>query len=87
MAESYTGEAYCVKCKEKREFTGEVVERRPPDGAGHLPRVRHQAQPHPRQGLTLHPRPWRPSRTAGRAHVVPGPVSAVVPAPARGSWL
>jgi len=24
MAESYTGEAYCVKCKEKREFTGEV---------------------------------------------------------------
>ena len=25
MAESYTGEAYCVKCKEKREFTGQVV--------------------------------------------------------------
>ena len=25
MAESYTGEAYCVKCKEKRDFTGEVV--------------------------------------------------------------
>ena len=25
MAESYSGEAYCVKCKEKREFTGEVV--------------------------------------------------------------
>jgi hypothetical protein len=24
MAESYTGEAYCVKCKAKREFTGEV---------------------------------------------------------------
>lgn len=24
MAESYSGEAYCVKCKEKREFTGEV---------------------------------------------------------------
>lgn len=24
MAESYTGEAYCVKCKEKRDFTGEV---------------------------------------------------------------
>ena len=24
MAESYTGEAYCVKCKEKRGFTGEV---------------------------------------------------------------
>jgi Domain of unknown function (DUF5679) len=22
--ESYTGEAYCVKCKEKRNFTGEV---------------------------------------------------------------
>ena len=25
--ESYTGEAYCVKCKEKREFTGVVVEK------------------------------------------------------------
>ena len=25
MAEEYHGEAYCVKCKEKREFTGEVV--------------------------------------------------------------
>ena len=24
--ESYTGEAYCVKCKEKREFTGHVEE-------------------------------------------------------------
>jgi hypothetical protein len=24
MAESYTGNAYCVKCKEKRDFTGEV---------------------------------------------------------------
>jgi len=26
MAESYTGEAYCVKCKAKREFTGHVEE-------------------------------------------------------------
>jgi len=26
MAESYSGEAYCVKCKEKREFTGDVHE-------------------------------------------------------------
>ena len=25
--ESYTGEAYCVKCKEKREFTGVIVEK------------------------------------------------------------
>ena len=25
MAEQFTGTAYCVKCKEKREFTGEVV--------------------------------------------------------------
>lgn len=24
MAESYSGEAYCVKCKEKRQFDGEV---------------------------------------------------------------
>jgi hypothetical protein len=23
--ESYTGEAYCVKCREKRDFTGVVV--------------------------------------------------------------
>ncbi|MFA7267454.1 MAG: DUF5679 domain-containing protein [Candidatus Nanopelagicales bacterium] len=26
MAESYSGEAYCVKCKEKRAFSGEVHE-------------------------------------------------------------
>ncbi len=26
-SESYTGEAYCVKCKEKRAFTGHVVEK------------------------------------------------------------
>ena len=25
MAEEYSGNAYCVKCKEKRDFTGEVV--------------------------------------------------------------
>ncbi len=25
MAEEYSGEAYCVKCKAKREFTGQVV--------------------------------------------------------------
>jgi hypothetical protein len=25
MAESYSGTAYCVKCKEKREFDGEIV--------------------------------------------------------------
>jgi hypothetical protein len=24
-ADSYTGEAYCVKCKAKREFTGKIV--------------------------------------------------------------
>jgi hypothetical protein len=24
MADSYTGEAYCVKCKAKREFTGTI---------------------------------------------------------------
>ena len=26
LADSYTGAAYCVKCKEKREFTGTVEE-------------------------------------------------------------
>ncbi|MCH9718612.1 MAG: hypothetical protein K0U60_01935 [Actinomycetia bacterium] len=25
MAEEYSGTAYCVKCKEKRDFTGQVV--------------------------------------------------------------
>jgi uncharacterized protein DUF5679 len=25
MAETYKGDAYCVKCKEKRDFEGEVV--------------------------------------------------------------
>jgi hypothetical protein len=25
VSESYSGEAYCVKCKAKREFTGDVV--------------------------------------------------------------
>jgi hypothetical protein len=25
MAETYQGDAYCVKCKEKRDFEGEVV--------------------------------------------------------------
>jgi hypothetical protein len=25
VSETYTGEFYCVKCKEKREATGEVV--------------------------------------------------------------
>ncbi len=25
MAETYSGEFYCVKCKEKREATGDVV--------------------------------------------------------------
>jgi len=24
MAEQYSGEAFCVKCKEKRSFTGEI---------------------------------------------------------------
>ncbi|MDA2963461.1 MAG: DUF5679 domain-containing protein [Actinomycetota bacterium] len=25
MAESYKGTAYCVKCKEKHEFVGEII--------------------------------------------------------------
>ena len=25
MSETFTGTAYCVKCKEKRDFTGDVV--------------------------------------------------------------
>ena len=26
MADQYTGEAYCVKCKKKQPFTGDIVE-------------------------------------------------------------
>ena len=57
MAESYTGEAYCVKCKAKREFTGEVKVsasgRRMAQGI--CPVLRHQGQPDPRQGLSRPP--------------------------------
>ena len=57
MAETWSGEFYCVKCKEKREADGEVQGERQghPDGQGCLPRLRHQPQPHPRQGLSPHP--------------------------------
>ena len=39
-------EAYCVKCREKREFEG-----RP----GHLPRVRHEGHADPGQGVLAEP--------------------------------
>ena len=53
MAETYSGEFYCVKCKEKRQAEGKVVEtQRPPHGQGQVPGVRHEPQPHPRQGLS-----------------------------------
>ena len=67
MAETYSGEFYCVKCKEKREAEGNVVvDERPPHGQGQVPRLRHEPQPHPRQGLTLAAsRP--PARFAGGA--------------------
>ena len=54
MAETYAGEFYCVKCKEKREAEGDVVvsESGRQDGQGRLSGLRHQAQPHPRQGLS-----------------------------------
>ena len=62
MAETYNG--YCVKCKEKRDFEGEVArDERPPDGQGHLPGLRHQDEPDPRQGLIRRVttrRPWQP---------------------------
>ena len=53
MAESYTGDAYCVKCKEKRDFTGEVKV----SESG-----RHNAHAHPRNG-----RPPAPPPGGGRA--------------------
>jgi len=49
--ESYTGEAYCVKCKAKREFTGHVEETNGPVREGHLPNVRHQSNAHFGQSL------------------------------------
>ena len=50
--ETYKGDFYCVKCKEKREAEGRVVETNGRRMAkGFVPRVRHQPQPHPRQGL------------------------------------
>ena len=52
--ETYKGEFYCVKCKEKREAEGKVVVsdngRRMAKGV--VPRLRHEPQPHPGQGLT-----------------------------------
>ena len=80
MAETWSGEFYCVKCKEKREAEGEVQGQRQghPDGQGRLPRVRHQPQPHPRQGLST-PRlvtRRRPPTSVGGA-VVACPVAAV----------
>src|SRR4051794_10472499 len=66
MAETYEG--YCVKCKEKRQFEGEV---RVSDSGrrmaqGLCPRLWHQDEPHPRQGLGLVRRPTaRRSTSAG----------------------
>ena len=53
MAETWSGEFYCVKCKEKREAEGEIQRQRQghQDGQGRLPGLRHQPEPHPRQGL------------------------------------
>ncbi len=53
-AESYTGEAYCVKCKAKREFTGHVEETNGRRFAkGICPDVRHQGNSHPGQGVNF----------------------------------
>ena len=67
--ETYKGEFYCVKCKEKREAEGKVVvsENGRRHGQGRVPRVRHQPQPHPRQGLS----PSSVERP--RSHCGPGP--------------
>ena len=51
--ETYSGDFYCVKCKEKRAGRGQGRrDERPSHGQGHVPRLRHQPQPHPRQGLS-----------------------------------
>ena len=66
MAETYAGEFYCVKCKEKREAEGDVVisESGRQHGQGRLSGLRHQAEPDPRQGLSR-------TRTAPRGIVRP----------------
>ena len=66
MAETWSGEFYCVKCKEKREaeWRGQGQRQGHPDGEGRLPRVRHQPQPHPRQGLSTDRRSNRTRNTA-----------------------
>ena len=53
MAETWSGEFYCVKCKEKREAEGEVkVNDKGTRMAKAVCPVWHQPEPHPRQGLS-----------------------------------
>ena len=86
MAETWSGEFYCVKCKEKREAErrGQGQRQGHPDGQGRLPRLRHQPEPHPRQGLT------QPvSSTADRHGGTPprrGPAVVVPSLRPRGLW-
>ena len=76
MAETWSGEFYCVKCKEKREAErrGQGQRQGHPDGQGCLPRLRHEPEPHPRQGLiatALRAGGTPPRR--GPAAALPGP--------------
>ena len=82
MAETWSGEFYCVKCKEKREADGRGPGQRQghPDGQGRLPRLRHQPQPHPRQGLTSSP------QTRRRRRPLPGAPPSRLPSVRPSLW-
>ena len=51
MAETYSGEFYCVKCKEKREASGDVHvnDKGTRMAKAKCPGLRHQPEPHSRQ--------------------------------------
>lgn len=55
MAETYAGEFYCVKCKEKRQAEGDVVvsESGRKMAKAICPVCGTKAEPDPGQGLTL----------------------------------
>ena len=69
--ETYKGDVYCVKCKEKREAEGKVAvsDNGRRMAKGQSPRLWHEPEPHPRQGLS-----HRVSRERPRS-----PVTGAVP--------
>ena len=79
QAQTYNG--YCVKCKEKRDFEGnvEVSQDRHEHGQGQVPGLRDDSQPHPRQGQGL-TRYGSPGEGAAGGHPSPCRVRAAAAA-------